>query len=221
MNVKQACAEEALKCIRTGTVIGLGGGSTVSILTGLIAEAGLSVRVVTPSTSTAALCAAHGLPVLPTWMADTLDVAFDGCDEVDGALNALKSGGGIHTNEKIVASLAKDYILLVDESKVFETLPFTHPVVLEVIPEAKTLVENRMRALGGAPAYRTGAAKDGFTVTDHGNYLLDVQVAPPKDLRAFHEALSHIPGVVDTSLFYQVAARALVAGENGVRQLTR
>lgn len=218
--MKQKCAEEALKLVKNQTVIGLGGGSTVSILVSLIANAGLSVHVVTPSTCTAALCTEHGLPVLPTWTVDAIDVAFDGCDEVDNALNALKSGGGIHTNEKIVASLSKDYVLLVDETKVFDTLPFTHPVVLEVIPEAKTFVENRVRAFGGTPTYRASGAKDGFTVTDHGNYLMDVQIAPPDDLAAFHEILLHIPGVVDTSLFYQVATRALVAGPDGVRQIT-
>lgn len=219
--MKQKCAEEAFKLVKDGTVIGLGGGGTVSILVGLIAQAGLSVRVVTPSTRTAALCAEHGLPVLPTWTVDAIDIAFDGCDELDGSLNALKSCGGIHTNEKIVASLANEYVLLADESKVFAALPFTHPVVLEVIPEAKALVEKRVQAFGGAAAYRVSGAKDGFTVTDHGNYLLDMQIAPPDDLAAFHEVLLHIPGVVDTSLFYRVAARALVAGPGGVRQLTR
>lgn len=210
-----------MKLIKNETIVGLGGGSTVSILVGLIADAKLAVRVVTPSTRTATLCAERGLPVLPTWTVDAIDVAFDGCDEVDNALNALKSGGGIHTDEKIVALLSKDYVLLVDETKVFATLPFTHPVVLEVIPEAKTFVENRVRALGGTPNYRASTAKDGFTVTDHGNYLLDVHVAPPDDLAGFHESLLHIPGVVDNSLFYQVATRALVAGPNSVRQLTR
>lgn len=219
--MKRKCAEEALKRIQSGSIIGLGGGSTVSILVELIAKNGLAVQVVTPSTHTAALCAEYGLTVLPTWMVNSIDVAFDGCDEVDNALNALKSGGGIHTNEKIVASLAKSYILLVDESKVFSTLPFAHPVVLEVIPEAKSLVENQMRALGGTPVYRTSSEKDGFTVTDHGNYLLNVQFAPPDDLQAFHEKLLHIPGIVDTSLFYQVATGALIAGPDGVRELMR
>lgn len=219
--MKQKCAEEAIKYVRDHTVIGLGGGSTVSILVGLIAKAGLSVQVVSPSTRTAALCVENGLPVVPTWMVDSLSVAFDGCDEVDADLNALKSGGGIHTNEKIIASMAENYMLLVDETKVFESLPFTHPVVLEIIPESKSYVEKRVKALGGEPVFRTSGAKDGFTVSDHGNYLLDVTIAPPADLAAFHETLIHIPGVVDTSLFYHIASSALIAGTDGVRLLTR
>lgn len=69
------------------------------------------------------LCLKHQLCVVPTWSVDHVDIAFDGCDEVDLRLNALKSGGAIHTKEKIIASMANDYVLLVDESKVFEKLP--------------------------------------------------------------------------------------------------
>lgn len=218
--MKRKCAEEALKRIRDHSTIGLGGGSTVSILVKLLAESSLSVKVVTPSTRTAALCAASGLSVVPTWSVDHLPVAFDGCDEVDAHLNALKSGGGIHTNEKIIASMADAYVLLVDETKVFPTLPFTHPLVLEVLPESKMYVEKRVCALGGQPVFRTSDAKDGYTITDHGNYLLDVTVTPPADLAAFHNAYRLIPGVVDISLFFRIASCALVAGTNEVRTLT-
>lgn len=221
MELREQCAREALRRIRSGMSIGLGCGRTVAVLAKLIADAGLSVRVVTPSAGTAALCAELGLPVLPAMLADSLAVAFDGCDEVDRALNALKSGGGAHTGQKIVASMAGEYILMADEGKAFDTLPFKHPVVLEVIPEAKGYVERRVREMGGAPAWRAGAEKDGFTVSDHGNYLLDVRMAPPEDPKALGDALVRIPGVVETSLFCGVASLALVAGPEGVRAITR
>ena len=74
-----------------------------------------------------------------------ISVAFDGCDEVDENLIALKSGGGIHTKEKIIATMADDYILLVDESKVVKRLEFKYPIVLEILPESKALVEKEVK----------------------------------------------------------------------------
>ena len=90
--MKQRCAREALKLIKNNMTIGLGGGSTISYLVGYIKEAQLDVKVVTPSLSTAQSCIKNGLHLLPTWAVDHLDIAFDGCDEVDLKLNALKSG---------------------------------------------------------------------------------------------------------------------------------
>ena len=136
--------EEALKLIKNNMTIGLGGGSTISYLVGYIKEAQLDVKVVTPSLSTAQSCIKNGLHLLPTWAVDHLDIAFDGCDEVDLKLNALKSGGAIHTKEKIIASMADDYVLLVDESKVFEQLPLNLPIALEVFPEALSYVTKKL-----------------------------------------------------------------------------
>ena len=127
--MKKRCANEALRYIKDNTIIGLGGGSTLSYLISFIKEAGLNIEVVTPSFKTASLCIENGLKVLPTWSVNKISVAFDGCDEVDENLIALKSGGGIHTKEKIIATMADDYILLVDESKVVKRLEFKYPIV--------------------------------------------------------------------------------------------
>lgn len=132
--MKKKCAMEALKYIKDKSIIGLGGGSTISYLVSYIKETGLDVEIVTPSSVTERQCIENGLKVVPAWAVDSISVAFDGCDEIDNNLTALKSGGGIHTKEKIIASMAEDYILLVDESKVVEKLDFKYPVVLEIIP---------------------------------------------------------------------------------------
>ena len=145
--MKKACAKEALKYIKDKSIIGLGGGSTISYLVSYIKESGLEVEVVTPSFRTEKLCIENGLKVLPTWAVDSISVAFDGCDEVDNDLVALKSGGGIHTNEKIIASMADEYILLVDESKVSSKLEFKYPIVLEILPESKSLVEKKYKSI--------------------------------------------------------------------------
>ncbi|QWU14520.1 ribose-5-phosphate isomerase [Paenibacillus sophorae] len=217
-DIKKVCAREALKLIKTGTIIGLGGGSTISYLIQYIKEdANLEVKVVTPSVKTRLLCIQNGLEVLYTSAVEQISVAFDGCDEVDESLNALKSGGGIHTKEKLIASMAEDYILLVDDTKFVSRLTFKHPVVLEILEDSLAYVQHKVAELGGKPSIRTSAAKDGFTVTENGNLLLDVHFEQVDDIAKLESELQQIRGVVDTSLFVNVATKALIAGESGVR----
>lgn len=221
--MKKRCAKEALKYIKDNSIIGLGGGSTISYLVSFIKEAGLNVKVVTPSFNTANLCVQNGLEVLPTWSVDSIDVAFDGCDEVDEELNALKSGGGIHTKEKIISKMSKEYILLVDESKVVKTLDFKYPVVLEIMPESKSYVEKIVKSLGGKPSMRTSSTKDGLTVSDNGMLLMDVMLDRNKvgRLEILDKTLKEITGVIDTSLFYNIATKALVVCEEGIRVIKK
>ncbi len=80
------------------------------------------MKIVTPSVKTKMLCIKKGLEVLHTSFVDRIEVAFDGCDEVDETLNAMKSGGGIHTKEKLTASMDDEYVLLVDDTKFVKKL---------------------------------------------------------------------------------------------------
>ena len=134
--MKQKCAEQAFEMIRDKITVGLGGGATVALLIRKIAGSGKQIRAVTPSQDTMELCMEYGIPVQPLEMTERIDIAFDGCDEVDRDLNALKSCGGIHTREKIMAAMADEYILLADENKFREKLEFNFPVTVEVMRPA-------------------------------------------------------------------------------------
>lgn len=220
--IKQDCAREALKLIRSHMIIGLGGGSTIGYLIGYIKEAKeLHVKIVTPSLKTKLQCLENGLDVLHTETVDHVDLAFDGCDQVDERLHALKSGGGIHTKEKLIASMAGDYILLVDESKVADRLTFEQPVVLEILQDAAAYVKRKAAALGGESVMRKSAAKDGFTVSDNGHLLMDVFFKQVDDIDTLEKDLKAISGVIDTSLFTNVVSRALVAGDSGIRWILK
>ncbi|MCD2501139.1 ribose 5-phosphate isomerase A [Clostridium sp. NSJ-145] len=221
--MKRRCAKEALKYIKDNMTIGLGGGSTIGYLISYIKESGLNVKVVTPSFKTASLCIENSIQVLPTWSISSVDIAFDGCDEVDEELNALKSGGGIHTKEKIIASMAKEYVLLVDESKVVKRLEFNHPVVLEIIPESKSYVESVIRNLGGIPKMRSSVAKDGITISDNGLFLIDAFFDKDKisSIEKLNEDLNSIVGVVDTSLFYKIATKVIVVSDTEIKIIER
>ncbi|WP_018589382.1 ribose 5-phosphate isomerase A [Terrisporobacter glycolicus] len=204
--MKKTCAKEALKYIRNKSIIGLGGGSTISHLVSYIKENKLDVKIVTPSFNTEKLCRENNLNVLEISYVSEVSVAFDGCDEIDYDLNALKSCGGIHTKEKIVATMAKDYILLVDESKVCETLKFNYPVVLEIIPESKSIVEKSVKQLGGKVRMRN-------------DKLMEVYFDRKdiKSIKKLDEDLRKIVGVIETSLFHDIATKAIVVGENRIK----
>lgn len=221
-DLKRECAKEALKYIKNNSIIGLGGGSTISYLIDYIREnRNLNVKVVTPSFKTKMLCIDKGLEVLHTCVVDEVSIAFDGCDEVDEELNALKSGGGIHTKEKLIASMAEDYVLLVDKAKFSKTLTFKHPVVLEVLPDALKYVEKKLKKIGGVPILRTSAAKDGGTITENGNLLIDTDFNNVTNIQELENNLKNISGVIDTSLFTKVVTKVLITDEEGTKVISK
>ena len=147
-----------------------------------------------------------GLEIVDTKEVKEIEIAFDGCDQVDSNLDAYKSGGGIHTLEKIIAKMAKEYVLLVDESKVTDKLNNKVPVVLDIVPEAVNHVTSQVEAMGA-------------TVKMRDEHLLEVYYDTLPELEEIDRKLKMITGVIETSLFYQVATKALVAGEAGIREI--
>ena len=214
MIMKKKCALYASKLVKDGMVVGLGGGSTISYLIDYVKDK--DIKVVSPSSKTVLLAQKMGLTVLNTQYVDHVDIAFDGCDEVDSHLNALKSGGGIHTQEKIIASMADEYIVLVDESKFQETLAFKVPVVVEVLPKAYSVVKKKLEKLNGNVELRTASNKDGFLMSDEGNILLDVYFDGVQDIRLLNQTLLMMPGVVDTSLFVDILTGMILVNDKGV-----
>lgn len=107
--MKKRSAKAALELIEDGMIVGLGGGETIGYLVEYLSESHKDVKVVTPSFATEQACVKAGLDLLPLWSVDHVDLSFDGCDEVDQHMNALKSGGAIHTREKLIASMSDRY----------------------------------------------------------------------------------------------------------------
>ena len=199
--MKRLCAKAALDLVPDHGIIGLGGGETISYLAEDIKEAG---KDVTPSDHTAQVCKKLGLEIVDTKEVKEIEIAFDGCDQVDSDLNAYKSGGGIHTLEKIIAKMAKEYVLLVDETKVTDKLNNKVPVVLDIIPEAVNHVTSQVEAMGA-------------TVKKRDEHLLEVYYDTLPELEEIDKNLKMITGVIEISLFYQIATKALVASEAGIR----
>jgi ribose 5-phosphate isomerase A len=152
-----------------------------------------------------------------------MDIYLDGCDQFDQNLNALKSGGGIHSMEKLLAAMAEEFILVGDESKFTSTFSKKFPLAIEVFPEAMSYVEARLLRLyqQGRVTRRKQGDSENFFRTTHGNDLLDLWFEKWPALSEINPALKSIPGVVETSLFYGMAKKAIVAGTGGVKMMLR
>ncbi|WP_297430526.1 ribose 5-phosphate isomerase A [Clostridium sp.] len=221
-DLKKKCAKEAMKYIKDGMIVGLGGGKSIAYLIEYIAgDKNLKVKVVTPSIKTKMLCIENGLEVLHTSFIEKVDVAFDGCNQLDENLNALKSGGGIHTKEKLIASMSEEFIILLDDEKFEKKLTFKSPVTLEILEDSLKYVERKVLELGGKPIIRSSDIKDGFTISDSGNLLLDVSFNEVEDVYGLNNNLINICGVIETSLFANVVTKAIIANEKDIKIISR
>ncbi|SHE61960.1 ribose 5-phosphate isomerase A [Pedobacter caeni] len=220
---KLIAAEACLQFIKPGQTIGVGAGSSISHLIEFIShnkELAESLAFVSSSFKTRALLQEKGLKLqFSSQINPPIATYFDGCDQFDEGLNALKSGGGIHTSEKILASMAEEFILVGDDSKMVSKLGHSYPVVLEILPEALTAVLSRMKSIYPTASVKLRIAdqKDGAVISDHGNLLADVLFEELPELAVLNIDLKMIPGVVEHSLFYRMATKAVVAGAQGIR----
>ena len=133
-------------------------------------------------------------------------------------LALIKGGHGAQLREKIVASAAQQFIVVADESKIVRKLG-RFPLPVEVIQLALPLVTRRLKDLGLNPVLRPARKGMGPWITDEGNVILDCHcgvIDEPDELAA---EIRNIVGVVEHGLFLGMATMALVAGEDGVREL--
>lgn len=216
---KRAVAQRAAEFVQEGMAVGLGTGSTSRMFIeelGKRVQEGLKIRCVASSDASEALGKSFGMDVLGLADLPELDLYIDGADEVGPHLALIKGGGGALLREKIVASAAKRFIVVVDSTKVVETLG-KFPLPVEVIKMALPLVEKKLADLGLNPHLRH---HPDFTIylTDEQNYILDCGCTQIPDPAATAAAIRSIVGVVEHGLFLNMAAVALVAGDNGVTE---
>ncbi len=210
---KRAVAQEALRHVVDGAVLGVGTGSTVDFFIDALATQRQRVRaVVSSSTRSTERLRAQGFQVLDLNEVERIPVYIDGADEIDPAGAMIKGGGGALTREKILAEVAERFVCIVDASKLVPVLG-AFPLPVEVVPMARELVRRRLQGLGGQPRLREGL------LTDNGNQILDVsglRIDRPTELESL---LNQIPGVVTVGLFARRGADlALVGSDQGVQQ---
>ncbi len=204
--LKKQVAQAAIDYIETGTIVGVGTGSTANYF--IDALAGVKSRIdgtVASSVASAERLKSHGIRVLDLNEAGELSVYVDGADETNDYLQLIKGGGGALTREKIVAGASRKFICICDESKLVKVLG-AFPLPIEVIPMARSFVARELVKMGAQPELRQG-----FT-TDNGNIILDVKALEIMEPCKVESELNNIPGVVTVGLFANRPADVLLLG---------
>jgi len=193
--VARAAADYIDPMLAPSTVVGVGTGSTANHFIDCLAEVKHKFDgAVSSSVVSEERMRGHGIPVYDLNSVDEIPVYVDGADETNHRLHLIKGGGGALTREKIVASVAHEFVCIADESKLVDTLG-AYPLPVEVIPIARGAVARTLVGLGGDPVWR-----DDFT-TDNGNIILDVHGLSITDPVGLETAINNVTGVVTCGLF--------------------
>lgn len=211
---KRRAGESAAETVGDGMVVGLGTGSTAAHAIralGRRVDGGLDIEGVPTSFQARKLAREAEIP-LTSMEEATPDVAIDGADQVAGG-NLLKGGGGAHAREKVVDAAADRFLVVVDPTKVVETLD--SPVPLAVLPDAWTTVAATVCEHGGEPTLRAARRKDGPVVTDNCNLVLDCDFGSIPDPDRLARTLSAVPGVVEHGLFVGLADEIHLGRDGG------
>lgn len=215
---KLRAARRAVEFVEDGMVLGAGSGSTAKLFLRELAErvrtAELEIVVIPTSIDTEILARQLGLRVEHPNSGLRPDLAVDGADVVDSELNLLKGGGGALAREKVVGYYSKELVVVVDWTKLADTL-YVRPVPVEVMPFAWCPVaEELKKAIARRVELRMcGEGKVGPVVTDNGNFILDVYVGE-RDLPCtrLDREIRALPGVVETGIFPNYMVDAVIIG---------
>jgi ribose 5-phosphate isomerase A len=212
-------------------VLGLGSGSTAALMIKSLGEklkegSLRDIVGVTTSFQGEVLATQLGIPLKAFSAVSQIDLAIDGADEVDPAFQLIKGGGACHVQEKLVASLADRFVVVVDSTKIVKKLNLDFRLPVEVLPSAWQLVQKRIKSLGAEASLRMAKKKAGPIVTDQGNLVLDVAFRNGiEDPEALEKQLNNFPGVLENGLFINLTDEVLVGeiinGSTIVNHLTK
>jgi ribose 5-phosphate isomerase A len=213
---KRLAAEAALPYIKDVSILGVGTGSTVNHFIDCLADFNLTNDIkgaVSSSIATTERLKKIGIPVMELSESGNLDVYVDGADEVNSLKQLIKGGGGALTREKIIAGASKEFVCIVDESKVVKVLG-DFPLPIEVIPMARSYVAREIVKLGGQPIWRENY------ITDNGCEIIDVHNLEIMEPLALEKLINNLAGVVTVGIFgLRPADVVLVAKESGVETM--
>lgn len=204
--MKKAAAWAALEYVEKDSIVGVGTGSTVNHFIDALATMKDDIRgAVSSSEASTEKLKALGIEIFELNDVDSLSVYVDGADEINKLNEMIKGGGAALTREKIVAAVAKQFVCIVDETKLVDVLG-NFPLPVEVIPMARSYVARELVELGGDPVYREGV------VTDNGNVILDVHNIHIDNAKQLEEKINQIVGVVTNGLFAHRGANTVIVG---------
>ncbi len=210
--------------VKSGMVVGLGTGSTAYFAVervGELLKSGALKDIVCIPTSvrTKEQAESLGIPLTTLATHSALDVAIDGADAVDPALNLIKGGGGAllrwwRCAPRPSSSSSTSRSCATPSARASRCPSRSR----RSATSTRCARWRRCRAkLRMGSAANNKADGDEIAVTDNGNYIVDLFfTAPIKDAAKAGDELKATVGVVDHGLFCGMASCCIVAGKDGV-----
>jgi ribose 5-phosphate isomerase A len=225
LNFKRLAAERAVDFVNSGMVVGLGSGSTAKFAIDALGKKVITGKLtdiigIPTSKDTEKDALRHGLTLASLNEHPKIDLTIDGADEVDQGLSLIKGGGGALFREKIIADASAEVLIVVDETKLSNSLGALSPVPIEVHPMAIRTVGEYVRELGAMVSLREDKDHNVYK-TDQGNNILDCGFGPIKDPHKLALKLSAKPGIIEHGLFLDMAGIVIIGGKDGLRLLKR
>lgn len=213
----EALSTDALKFVKDGFVVGLGSGRAatafVKSLSSFIKIKNYNIKGVPTSLQIKLIAEKGGIPLAEADQIDHIDVVFDGADQIDSQRFVIKGGGGALLRENILFNLAKKVIVMADKSKFVKN--FTRTVPVEVHPQARNLVTNEIKKLGGKAELRS--IDRGYPLfTENGNIILDCDFGVIKNPKMLSQKIKQVTGVIESGIFIRkpdVIYRAKTGGK--------
>lgn len=223
--LKRKSAERAVEFVKSGMVLGFGSGSTFKYVLHVIAEKLNSGELknivgVSSSESTEKLANELNIPTSTLSNNPSLNLTIDGADEVDAKLNLIKGGGAAHLREKVIVQASKQFIIIVDESKVSKYLGEKWAVPIEVIKMAVDVETEFLKSLGAEVKQRIDI-EGNLLITDEGNYILDANFGVMKNPKKVARKLEKRAGIVEHGLFINMADYVVVARKDEIEILKK
>jgi ribose 5-phosphate isomerase A len=214
--IKQRVALKATSLVKPGMMLGLGSGTTMHWFVTALAEhvrEGLQFTAVPTSSDVQKLAEEKGIPLTTLNEVDSIDLTIDGADEIDTNWQLIKGGGGALLQEKLVASVSRDLVIIADHSKMVDQLG-NFPLPVEVVPYGWKQVQKRLEQFYKIRITLREKNNRPF-LTDHGHYILDCHFKQITDAPTLNGELNLIPGVVETGLFIDMVSGLFIGYADG------
>ncbi len=222
MNDKEKVAKYAADIVTNNMTVGLGTGSTancfIDALASRIKNEGLKVTLVASSVVSMIKAKSLGLSVASIEQVQSLDLYVDGADEVSPDNTLLKGQGSDLVREKLLARSSKQFIVLVDQSKMVAKIGEKFSIPIEVMPFAWQMVKKCLEEQGGQGELRSNGG-GGLAVSSMGNLILDMAFESSIDSQQLNLILNGTPGVVEHGIFQSLASVVLLVENEEVKEI--